>query len=164
MVLNRFTRTTYEDGRPKDFISDVKRCLDKVAHDYICPNDGSAEFAFAYIPSESVYYFLVSEAYEMLRDYAKIGIQVVSPLTLSHKIELIRAGISAKKLSEKAEEVKSGLVTLSYCFNEVDEKWRIFYEGHFRNADAKAAELNIAYRNLRDEFDRIAKLPEDSPD
>lgn len=145
----------------KDFISDVKRCLDKVAHDYICPNEGSAEFAFAYIPSESVYFFLVSEAYEMLRQYAKIGIQVVSPLTLSHKIELVKAGISAKILSEKADEVKNSLVRLSYRFNEVDDKWRVFYESHFRNADAKAAELNVAYRNLRDEFDRISKMPDE---
>ena len=145
----------------KDFISDVKRCLDKVAHDYICPNEGSAEFAFAYIPSESVYFFLVSEAYEMLRSYAKIGIQVVSPLTLSHKIELIRTGINAKKLSEKAEEVRNGLIGLSYRFNEVDDKWRVFYESHFRNAEAKATELNIVYKNLRDEFDRISKMPED---
>ncbi len=145
----------------RDFISDVKRCLDKVAHDYICPNEGSAEFAFAYIPSESIYFFLVSEAYEMLRQYAKIGIQVVSPLTLSHKIELVRAGINAKILSEKADEVKNSLVKLSYRFNEVDDKWRVFYESHFRNADAKAAELNIAYKNLRDEFDRVSKMPEE---
>ena len=97
----------------------------------------------------------------MLRQYAKIGIQVVSPLTLSHKIELVRAGINAKKLSEKADEVKNSLVKLSYRFNEVDDKWRVFYESHFRNADAKAAELNIAYKNLRDEFDRISKLPDE---
>jgi len=35
---------------------------------------------------------------EMLRDYIKAGVQVVSPLTLSAKIELIKAGVHAKKL------------------------------------------------------------------
>ncbi len=77
-----------EDLKGK-FIGDVRRHLDKIARDYVCPQNGSAEFAFAYIPSESVYYFLVTEAYDVLREYTKRGVQVVSPLTLSHKIELI---------------------------------------------------------------------------
>ena len=86
----------------KDFIADVRRCLDKIAADYICPDKGSAEFAFAYIPSESVYYFLLNEAYELLRHYGRAGVQVVSPLTLSAKIELIRAGIQAKEAIGKS--------------------------------------------------------------
>lgn len=145
----------------KEFLGDVKRCLDKVRSDYVCPDNGSAEFAFAYMPSESVYYFLVTEAYEMLRDYVRVGVQMVSPLTLSHKIELINAGIHAKKLSEKAEEVRNDLIRVSRRFAEIDDKWRVFYETHFRNAEAKASELNVAYKNLRDEFDRISKMSEE---
>jgi DNA recombination protein RmuC len=100
----------------KDFIADVRRCLDKVALDYVCPDKGSAEFAFAYIPSESVYYYLLTEAYDLLLEYGRGGVQVVSPLTLSAKIELIRAGVQAKKLSEQAEDVKNDLLRISRGF------------------------------------------------
>ena len=144
----------------KDFIADVRRCLDKIAADYICPDKGSAEFAFAYIPSESVYYFLLTEAYELLLHYGRAGVQVVSPLTLSAKIELIRAGIQAKKLSEKAEEVKNDLIVISRRFAEIDDKWRVFFGTHLKNATLQAEELDKSYKKLRDEFDRISKIPQ----
>ena len=88
------------------------------------------------------------------------GVQVVSPLTLSAKIVLIKAGVHAKKLSEKAEEVKNDLIRVSRRFEEIDSRWRVFYETHLKNALGKAAELDESYKKLRDEFDRISKMPE----
>ncbi len=142
----------------KLFLKDVQGHLNKIADDYVCPEKGSAEFAFAYIPSEGVYYFLVNEAFEMLRDYTKKGVQVVSPLTLSHKIELVKAGVHAKKLSEDAEKVRNNLVRLSHQFGEIDKVWQVFYGTHFKNLQGKAEELDEAYKKLREEFDRISKV------
>jgi len=145
----------------KQFLKDVQGHLDKIAEDYVCPEKGSAEFAFAYIPSEGIYYFLVNDAFEMLRDYTKRGVQVVSPLTLSHKIELIKAGVHAKKLSKDAEKVRNNLVKLSQRFGEIDEAWRVFYKTHFKNLEGKAEELDEAYKKLREEFDRTSKISEE---
>jgi len=152
-----------EDSKEKerlknDFRKDMQSHLSKIAEDYVCPEEGSAEFAFAYIPSEAVYYFLVNEEFDMLRDYTKRGVQVVSPLTLCHKIELIKAGVHAKKLSEEAEEVRKDLNIICQRFNEIDELWRVFYNTHLRNAGDRAEELDRAYRKLRDEFDRISRM------
>lgn len=145
----------------KQFIRDVRGHLDKIAEDYVCPEEGSAEFAFGYIPSEGVYYFLICEAFEMLRDYTKSGVQVVSPLTLSHKVELIKAGVHAKKLSEDAEKVRSNLFKLSRKFDKIDEMWRVFYDTHLKNLEGKAGELDEAYKKLREEFDKISEFSEE---
>lgn len=145
----------------KQFSRDVQGHLDKISADYVCPEKGSAEFAFAYIPSEGVYYFLANEAYQMLRDYTRKGVQVVSPLTLSHKIELIKAGVHAKKLSEDAEKVRKNLLRLSQRFDQIDGIWRVFYSTHFKNLESKAEELDEAYKKLREEFDRISKISEE---
>jgi DNA recombination protein RmuC len=141
----------------KQFLKDVRGHLDKIAKDYVCPEKGSTEFAFAYIPSESVYYFLLKEFWETLRDYARKGVQVTSPLTLSCRIELIKAGVHAKKLSEEAKKVRNDIIKLSQRFRDIDEKWGVFYETHLRNAGRKAEELDEAYKRLREEFDRISK-------
>ena len=146
------------ESSKRQFIKDVRGHLDKVCDDYVCPEKGSAEFAFAYIPSEGVYYFLVSEAYDMLREYTKRGVQVVSPLTLSHKVELIKTGVHARKLSEEAERVKNDIAKLSHRFEDVDRAWNVLYQTHLRNASNKADELDQAYTKLRNEFDRIASL------
>jgi DNA recombination protein RmuC len=79
-------------------------------------------------------------------------------LTLSHKVELIKAGVHAKKLSEEAENVRKDLNIISQRFNEVDELWRVFYNTHLRNAGERAEELDMAYKKLRDEFDRILRM------
>ena len=146
------------DGFKRQFIRGVRGHLDKVCVDYVCPEEGSAEFAFTYIPSEGVYYFLVCEAYEMLREYTKRGVQVVSPLTLSHKVELIKAGVHARKLSEEAEKVKNDILKLSRQFKVVDQAWKVLYETHLRNTGNKADELEGAYKKLREVFDGIASL------
>jgi DNA recombination protein RmuC len=146
------------DGFKTNFRRDVRNHLNKIAQDYVCPDKGSAEFAFAYIPSEGVYYFLVSEEFEMLRDYARKGVQVVSPLTLCHKIELIKAGVHAKRLSQEAENVRNDLNTISQRFAQIDALWRVFYDTHLRNAGERAEELDREYKKLRDEFDRISRM------
>ncbi len=143
----------------KQFLRNVRYHLDKIADDYVCPEQGSAEFAFAFIPSESVYYFLVTDAYEILRIYTSKGVQAVSPLTLSHKIELIKAGVHARRLSEQAENIRNDIARLSQRFHEVDNNWQTFYDIHLRNATNKAEELDGAYKRLREEFDRISQLP-----
>ncbi len=140
------------------FLNDVKGHLEKVATAYIRPDKGTEEFAFVFIPSEGVYYFLTTQAYELLRDYGRRGVQVVSPLTLSHKIELIRAGVHARRLSEQAEKVRNDILALARRFDAVDQAWRIFYQTHFRNAANKAEELDVAYRKMRETFDQIAQL------
>lgn len=142
----------------KQFLRDVQGHLDKIAEAYVCPGDGSAEFAFAFIPAETVYHFLVNEAYDMLQDYTTRGVQVVSPLTLSHKVALIKAGVHAKKLSEQAKEVRDDIARLSKRFEKIDEEWRILFRTHLSHAMSKAEDLDRAYGRLRDEFDRVSKL------
>ena len=140
------------------FIRDVRGHLDKIAEDYVRRDQGSADFAFAYIPSESVYYFLVCEAYDMLGQYVRKGVQVASPLTLSHKIELIKAGVHARKLSDNAEKVKQDIEVLSRDFSKLDQAWRVLYGTHWKNALSKAEDVNQAYQELREDFDRISRL------
>ena len=142
----------------KLFINDVKSHLDKIAEDYVCPEKGSAEFAFAYLPSEAVFYFLVTEAVKILQDYTSRGVQVVSPLTLSHRVQLIKAGIEAKRLSEDAIKVKNKLITLTNKFQKIDELWRVFYTNHLKNLQGKADELEAAYNKLKEEFNKISNF------
>jgi DNA recombination protein RmuC len=82
-------------------------------------------------------------------------VQVVSPLTLTHKIAIIRAGIHAKRLSEQAEYVHREIVQLKQSFTEYDKEWRTFFH-HFTNAQKKTVgDLDKAYKKLQSEFDQI---------
>ena len=138
----------------KQFKRDIQSHLNKIADDYIHPDKGSAEFAFAYIPSESIYYYLVTELPDVLIDYTKKGVQVTSPITLAHKIALIKAGVHAKKLSEEAEQLKKDLENLGTLFCLVDSRWQLVKK-HFNNADKASANLDKTFEKLKTEFEKI---------
>ncbi len=141
----------------KQFLKDAKGHLDKVRRDYVRPQAGTTPFAFVFIPSEAVYYFLLKHGFPMLRDFAGQGVQVTSPLGLGHKLSMIRAGIHAKKLSEQAEVIHDRLLEIADAFNKVDENWRVFYTRHLKNLYNKAEELDQDYARLRDAFERLRR-------
>lgn len=145
----------------KEFIKNVENHLKKIAENYVAPENGTANFAFAYIPSESIYYFLINEASDLIREYAKKGVLVTSPNTLIINIELIKSGIYAKKLSEEAEKVKKDIISLEKLFKNLEDNWKIFYNSHLKNAYNKAQEIDESYKKIKTEFDRISKFSQD---
>ena len=79
-------------------------------------------------------------------------------MTLSHKLELIKVGVIAKKLSEEAQKVKDDIVKLSRRFKNLDDDWKVFFQTHMKNAMNKANDVNQSYGQLKQEFDRIANF------
>ncbi|MFB6070669.1 MAG: DNA recombination protein RmuC [Halanaeroarchaeum sp.] len=140
----------------RTFRDQVEGQLEKIATDYVRPEQGTTDFAFAFVPSESVYYHLVSEEYDLLREYTSRGVQVVSPLTLGHKLELIKAGVQAQQLSEEAEAVLERLDRLRSHFEAFEDEWSTLAT-HVRNAHNKADDVDREFGRLRDEFDRIER-------
>jgi len=141
----------------QEFARRVDDQLDKIATAYVRPDEGTAEFAFAFIPSESVYYHLVTEEYDMLREYTSRGVQVVSPLTLGQKLELVKAGVHAQRLSEEALAVQDRLQRLGQRFDDFADDWNTCVR-HLSNAKDRADDADAAFERLRSEFDRIDSL------
>jgi len=140
----------------KQFLKDAERHLKKVAEDYVRPDCGTTAFALVFVPSEAVYYVLATQGYDLLRKHLQLGVQVVSPLLLGHKLELLKLGIQAMRLNENAKEVLVALQRVGRCFNGVEEAWRVFHATHLRNLEMKASEIDEAYKYLDREFQRIA--------
>ncbi|AKH98562.1 DNA recombination protein RmuC [Halanaeroarchaeum sulfurireducens] len=138
----------------RTFRNQVDEQLAKIAEDYVRPDRGTTDFAFAFVPSESVYYHLVTEEYDMLQEYTRRGVQVVSPLTLGHKLELIKAGVQARKLSEEAAEILEHLDRLDRRFDAFEDEWSTL-ERHVANAHTKAEDVDQEIARMRESFDRI---------
>lgn len=141
----------------KEFLKNIRGHLQKIKDDYVRPELGTTDFAFAYIPSEAVYWFLINDMYDELIRWAKDGVQVVSPLTMSSKISLVRSGVHAKKLSEEAAKILDLLNKLKSSFTVLDADWKTFFTSHLTNAYKKAQAVDESYRKVRDAFDGIQK-------
>lgn len=102
--------------------------------------------------------------YDLLRRYTAQGVQVASPLTLGHKLELIKAGVHAQRLNEQAERVQHALIRLRKRIQDVGEKWQVLYSTHLETARKKAEELDGAFRRLQQELDALALAePQEEP-
>lgn len=140
----------------KSFREDVEKHLKTIASKYIRVEKGTAAFAFAYIPVESVAYYLLTEETELLLKYVKQGVQLVSPLTLAQKIELIKIGVIGKKLSEDAEKISKELDKIGKGFDDINKLWKTL-SGHISDAYKKSNELDAAYKKLYDDFSNLKK-------
>ena len=161
--FNKLMKAEDEDERQtygRKFRNDVEKQLKEIEKKYVRPDSGTAEYAFEFVPSERVYYYLVKEEYELLNKYTKKGVQVVSPLTLGHKLELIKSDVKARQLSEKAEEVQQQIQSIGKKMKTLNSKWSTYYNTHLKNAWNKASEISSEIEDLEDEFDDVEKLEE----
>ena len=160
--LDNFERLMDEDDNEKNyrrkFRNDAEKQLKEIEKKYVRPEEGTAEYAFEFVPSERVYYYLVKEEYELLNKYTKKGVQVVSPLTLGHKLELIKSDVKTKQLSEKAEEVQENIQTIGNKLSRIRNDWNTYYNTHLKNAWNKASDISSELEDLEDEFEDIDKM------
>lgn len=99
------------DTAKKDFHRDVKKHVDDIAKKYICPDDGTTEFAVMYIPSEPIYQEIVCD--EQLMQYAHNKcIWPVSPNTFLYFLKLILFGLQGQKMEEQTRKILQMFSTL----------------------------------------------------
>ena len=144
-----------EKRHRRKFRKAVEDTLDQVARKYVRPEDGTTEFAFEFVPSEAVYYYLVKEEYDLLQEYIQKGVQVSSPLTLGHKLELVKSDLRMEELTERAEEVRNELDSLQSEFTSFEQDWNTFYDSHLSHLTSKADELNSDFRSLKQRFQQV---------
>lgn len=148
---------------------DVRRHIDDIAERYVSPEDGAADVALMYIPSESVYYEValrgVEGEQEPLADYAiKKRVVPVSPNSFHAYLCVILMGLRGFQLQESAREILGHLSHLRDGVAQV----RSELDTAIRQADQSLRNLQDAERALsrvESRLDTVQRLslPEERP-
>lgn len=126
------------DTAKKDFERDVKRHIDDIAKKYICPDEGTLEFAVMYVPSEPIYQEIVCN--EAIMDFAhKKGIWPVSPNTFLYFLKLILFGMQGQKMEEQTKQIMQLFKTLQIEQEKLAENLLLVAK-HARNTTNAADE------------------------
>ncbi|OGM13810.1 hypothetical protein A3A76_04845 [Candidatus Woesebacteria bacterium RIFCSPLOWO2_01_FULL_39_23] len=88
----------------KNFAGDVKKHMDDIARKYILPEEGTMDFALMYIPSEAVYYEVVSLP-QLIAYSRNMRVYPVSPNTLYAHLQVLLLSFEGKELEAKSREV-----------------------------------------------------------
>jgi DNA recombination protein RmuC len=145
------------------FVRDVKGHVDAIATKYVRPAEGTFDFAFMYLPSESVYYELVNGRTGSLYAYAlEKRVFPVSPSTFHAFMLVIVMGLRGMQIEQHAHEVMSYCAQLSKDF----ERFRDDFETigtHIGHAQKKYGEADRRLGKFETQLERAAEwdaLPE----
>jgi DNA recombination protein RmuC len=125
----------------KAFARDVKSKIDDIATKYVRPDEGTFDFAFMYVPVESVYYELACNPGSGLLEYAnERRVFPVSPNTFTAYLQLIVLGMRSMQVEERAHEVMAYVAGLGGDFARFKDEFELVgkHLGHAQTSYTKA--------------------------
>ena len=141
-----------------EFTRSVKGRIDEISKKYIRPQEGTFDFALMYIPSESVYYEILTndtqKGYELF-DYAmKSRVIPVSPNTFYAYLMAIVYGLKGMKIEEQAESIIKKISGIQKHFSDFTEEITTLGK-HLSNAGTKFNEIKEKAATIGTELKKL---------
>src|SRR3990167_6328752 len=114
----------------KAFVSDLKLRIQETAK-YIRPEEGTMDFAFMFIPSEGIYYDLLTnqvgageEENLIQRAAGKQKVIIVSPTSFLAYLQTVMQGLKALQIEKQAEEIQKRVGELGKHIGSYEEYYK----------------------------------------
>ena len=124
----------------------------KDVKEYVNPKRG-VHVAFMYIPSEGLFYFIISEAEHIIKELSKNNVFLVSPYTLEIYLTMLLYGIHGIELSEKAEKINEYIQKLRGDSDKLEKDLNVLFE-HIKNAYKKREDVEKDYKELHFDLEK----------
>ncbi|MFZ1987461.1 MAG: DNA recombination protein RmuC [Minisyncoccia bacterium] len=119
------------EGFEKAFKADLKIRIDETAK-YVRPEENTMEFAFMFIPSEGIYYDLLTNQVGAMKtstrdliDYAfQKKVIIVSPTSFLAYLQTVLQGLKGMEIEEQAAEIKKRVGELGKHIGAYEEYYR----------------------------------------
>lgn len=133
--LDNYNRYIHADGAErlaleKTFVNDLKLRIAETAK-YIRPEEGTMDFAFMFIPSEGIYYDLLTNAVGageeenlIQRAAGKHKVIIVSPTSFLAYLQTVMQGLKALQIEKQAEEIQKRVGELGKHLGSYEEYYR----------------------------------------
>jgi DNA recombination protein RmuC len=151
---NRFVST--QVGSPerataeKAFVNDLKLRITETAK-YIRPEEGTMDFAFMFIPSEGIYYDLLTNQVGggedenlIQRAAGKYKVIIVSPTSFLAYLQTVMQGLKALQIEERAEEIQKRVGELGKHI----ASWQEYYKKLGATLGTTVSHYNAGYKEL----------------
>lgn len=166
--LENYNRMIEAKGEQKDaleklFKNDIKGRIDETAK-YIRPSKGTLDQALMFIPSETIYYDILTEKVgvngrNLLQYAAEKKVTIVGPTTLAAMLQTVAHGLRSIEIHKDTEKIRKNVEQL--------QKHLIAHNGYMQKLGASlgttVGHFNTTYKELG-KIDRdIVKIAETDP-
>lgn len=170
--LENFNRFLNLNGDEKQeaknkFRSDFRVHINAIAKKYINPDEGTVDFAFIYLPTESLFFEIVNSQNDLFEYAAKNKIIPASPSTFFYYLRTIMLGLEGRKITEMSREILKTLRSIKQESNKFGDNLGKLNK-HITNAKSTMDVVNNGYAGLAGKINKVdlleqseAKLIED---
>lgn len=153
--LDNYNRFVHAEGAEritleKAFVNDLKLRITETAK-YIRPEEGTMDFAFMFIPSEGIYYDLLTNQVGagedenlIQRAASKHKVIIVSPTSFLAYLQTVMQGLKALQIEKQAEEIQKRVGELGKHLASYEE----FYKKLGVSLGTAVSHYNAGYKEL----------------
>lgn len=151
------TITEEKEKHKKSFESDVKKHINDISKKYILTTEGTVDYALIYIPSESVYYEIISSQ-EILDYTSQKRILPVSPMTFYAYMKAILMSFEGQRIQSQAKEILNILQSIKKDYEKTDEAMSVLNK-HITNAYNQSSQVSKVFVSLGQKLSSTHLLP-----
>jgi DNA recombination protein RmuC len=149
-----------KDSHKKMFVNDVKKHIDKIAKQYILPDEGTLNLALMYIPAENVYYETIVKGIEEndLVHYAHSrNVIPVSPNSFYVYLQTILLGLRGMQIESSAREMMQNLTRLKGDLERFNGDYLLVGK-HLTNASRAFDDSRKRLEKFDNKFEKVAQV------
>ncbi len=132
--------------------------MDDIRSKYV-GKENTLDFALMFVPSDTIFYHLISEEPDLAVDASKAGVVLTSPSVLPAYLSLISARIQAQEISRRADEIQRKLGKMGEHIDNLEENLETLFR-HVGNASKKASDVRTSFGNLKSFYSSVCSFEE----
>ncbi|MEK9155947.1 MAG: DNA recombination protein RmuC [Patescibacteria group bacterium] len=141
----------------RKFRDDFRRHVLAISRKYINPDEGTAEFAFMYIPAETIYFEVINNEADLFELAANEHVVLSSPSTFFYYLRTIMLGLEGKRITEISREILKALRTVKQQSRSLGDNISVLNR-HLGNAGKSMSQVSDQYLKLANRINRIDLL------
>jgi DNA recombination protein RmuC len=160
-LMNKTNSPELREKLARDFKNDIKKRIEETGK-YVRPAENTMDFAFMFIPSEAIYYDLLTSkvaaeeaSSRNLIEYAFAQhVIIVSPTSFLAYLQTVLQGLRALKIEESTKEIRNNVEKLGRHLATYDE----FLKKVGTSINATVNHYNNAYKEFKKVDKDVAKI------
>lgn len=140
-----------------EFFKAVRKHISDIAKKYILPAEGTLGFAVMYVPSEGIYYEIISDTDELSDLARQMKVLMTSPNTMSYFLHILRLGHERIRIEKNVQRVLELLAGFQQETAKFGETLGVLAR-HVTNAKNAMDSATGEYDRLNSKIDQIRQL------
>ncbi|MCD6194909.1 DNA recombination protein RmuC [bacterium] len=129
----------------------LKKHISEIAKKYILTREGTLNFAVMYIPSESVYYQVVSQDQDLIEYGHKSRVFLVSPNSFYYFLKLVLTGLETHKIDKIAQSIMAVFEEVKVDSEKLGQQLSVLAR-HIRNAYVSVSAVEKQHEKIDDKL------------